>query len=780
MNNYFETLSNYILDKLNWTRILRIERIFQVFYPYNPSNPRPIIFKHNIQGLCQYFWFLPILLIVTACAAAQASPETLRRLDQTTWPTPRPSAAALTPTPFPQISRADLGTPTPTPLVALFEATVEPTVEVTSESKVSATPEVSAAPEVFVQAQVNSAALHVRQGPGASYKVIGTLTQGNQVGVLAINPTHDWALIRLPDSDKGWVSLAYLSLTGSLADTPVKEDSGLRIEDSGSKIEDRGLKMEDSSRPISSTPTTYHLLPTTYSAHLIQPEAPIRPGPDSDYAPIDTVSDDQALLEVLAVDQSRDWALVKPEHGRLGWMAVADLAVEGDIKAAPQVVTAWIANNGLTLHRGPGIYFDEIGPVPTNSLMRVLGFNEGRSWALVAPVLDGGQGWLPLQFITPSVAAAEIPVVKDEGEVTMDNGGQAIVNNQQSIVNGQFLNSDPRPLNPNPHLVFQLASGGEIMVINPDGTGLRRLTSGLDPALSPDGQRVAFTRWQGESGSLWTINLDGTQERQILGFTKQAKGPAWSPDGRQIGLNFQHEGRLDPKTDCADVLKNPDPAIPWNADVPTDQNGDPRVKIHVDMKDFDVKAMLCWKLPPDPHWGLRVINVADGKFEDVDGGTYAFRPTWDPAQPWRIISDGGMGLVEADITQKTSRRLTEEIGDSAPVFSPAGRFLAVTMDQGGGTDIYRLNADGSGRTRLSKTPLWVTALPDKAKPWHNVSPAWSPDGSQIAFLTDRSGRWELWVMNEDGSKPQPMFSEKVNDQLQFSYNFVDEHVLSWQ
>lgn len=345
-----------------------------------------------------------------------------------------------------------------------------------------------------------------------------------------------------------------------------------------------------------------------------------------------------------------------------------------------------------------------------------------------------------------------------------------------------------QPSNLQPHLVFQLASGGEIMVINPDGTGLRRLTSGLDPALSPDGQSVAFTRWQGESGSLWTINLDGTQERQILGFTKQAKGPAWSPDGQQIVLNFQHEGRLDPKTDCADVLENPSPAIPWNADVPTDQSGDPKVKIHVDMKDFDVKAMLCWKLPADPHWGLRVVNLADGKFEDVDGGTYAFRPTWDPVQPWRIISDGGMGLVEADIHQKTSRRLTDEIGDSSPVFSPDGRFLAVTMDQGGGTDIYRLNAEcgslpegcGSGRARLTKTPLWVTAMPDKAKPWRNVSPAWSPDGSQIAFLTDRTGRWEIWVMNEDGSNPQPMFSDEVNNQLQFTYNFVDEQVLSWR
>jgi Tol biopolymer transport system component len=299
---------------------------------------------------------------------------------------------------------------------------------------------------------------------------------------------------------------------------------------------------------------------------------------------------------------------------------------------------------------------------------------------------------------------------------------------------------------------------------------LRRLTHGIDPVLSPDGQRVAFTRWEGETGSLWLINVDGTHERSLLGFTKQAKGPAWSPDGSQIVLNYQHEGRLDAKKDCVNLAKNPNPRPPRNA-------------YDFDVQIKDNRPYLCWTIPPDPHWSLRVINVTDGSFKDLYGGQYAFRPTWDPTQSWRIVDDAGNGLLETDVNRDYHQNITDQIEDGSPVFSPDGRYLAVADGQQGGDqgyDIYRLNRDGSGRVRLTQTPLWVPVVPGDFKQWNNVSPAWSPDGSQIAFLTDRTGRWEIWVMNEDGSEQHPMFSDAIDNQLNFTYHFVDERMLSWR
>jgi len=59
-----------------------------------------------------------------------------------------------------------------------------------------------------------------------------------------------------------------------------------------------------------------------------------------------------------------------------------------------------------------------------------------------------------------------------------------------------------------------------------------------------------------------------------------------------------------------------------------------------------------------------------------------------------------------------------------------------------------------------------------------VAPTWSPDGAKIAFLTDRRGKWEIWVMNADGSDQRPMF-ETALDEVSMGYEFVGERVISW-
>ena len=67
-----------------------------------------------------------------------------------------------------------------------------------------------------------------------------------------------------------------------------------------------------------------------------------------------------------------------------------------------------------------------------------------------------------------------------------------------------------------------------------------------------------------------------------------------------------------------------------------------------------------------------------------------------------------------------------------------------------------------------------------ARPWNNAAPAWSPDGSKIAFVSDRNGIWEIWMMNADGSGQHPLLPASTGSSLDIQYQGVDERVISWR
>jgi Tol biopolymer transport system component len=328
-------------------------------------------------------------------------------------------------------------------------------------------------------------------------------------------------------------------------------------------------------------------------------------------------------------------------------------------------------------------------------------------------------------------------------------------------------------------LVFQTASGGPIYVVNADGSDLRYLTTGIDPALSPDGQWVAFTRWDdtqhGALGSLWVINVDGTGERLILEDVSQPKAPVWSPDGTQIAISMQQGGRLEAEQTCSHSLPNE----------PIEDKEDIRVVVEID-GDGEIDTKLCYTLLPHPFWGLRVVDAATGDYEDLPGDRFSYAPDWDPVNDWHLVYDGEGGLVSLDLTrsESTTWALTNDPDDHTPVFSPDGKVIAVSYWQHDHWEIHVINSDGTGRIRLTKTPLRAIVEQgingEETRSWNNVAPTWSPDGSQIAFFTDRTGRWEIWVMQADGSGQHPLFPQEMQTQLNLQYNGVDERMISWE
>lgn len=79
--------------------------------------------------------------------------------------------------------------------------------------------------------------------------------------------------------------------------------------------------------------------------------------------------------------------------------------------------------------------------------------------------------------------------------------------------------------------------------------------------------------------------------------------------------------------------------------------------------------------------------------------------------------------------------------NSGAAFFPDNKHMALTISNAGSPDIYKSTLDGRTLTRLTRA----------TKGELNVEPAVSPDGSKIAFSSDRTGQAMIYVMNSDGS-----------------------------
>ena len=87
----------------------------------------------------------------------------------------------------------------------------------------------------------------------------------------------------------------------------------------------------------------------------------------------------------------------------------------------------------------------------------------------------------------------------------------------------------------------------DLYVMRPDGSQKRRLTIGAkrDGAARwcPDGRRIAFNRYTGDSAHIYVINADGTNLRALTHGGELDGGPSWSPDGRLIAFDRFYGGR---------------------------------------------------------------------------------------------------------------------------------------------------------------------------------------------------------------------------------------------
>ena len=101
------------------------------------------------------------------------------------------------------------------------------------------------------------------------------------------------------------------------------------------------------------------------------------------------------------------------------------------------------------------------------------------------------------------------------------------------------------------------------------------------------------------------------------------------------------------------------------------------------------------------------------------------------------------------------RRLLVDHGVPAydPAWSPRGDMIAFVSEKTGNDEIWVIKVDGSEEKQLTHN-TWE---------WDKF-PTWSPDGSKIAFWSNReTGRKQIWVMNADGSEQHNISNNEYND-----------------
>ncbi|MEX2323601.1 MAG: DPP IV N-terminal domain-containing protein [Acidimicrobiia bacterium] len=110
-----------------------------------------------------------------------------------------------------------------------------------------------------------------------------------------------------------------------------------------------------------------------------------------------------------------------------------------------------------------------------------------------------------------------------------------------------------------------------------------------------------------------------------------------------------------------------------------------------------------------------------------DNGKIVFVSDWDGSRDVFVMNSDGSGLVNLTAAPGSE--------DYDPAWSPDGRQIAFTSHRDGNPEIYRMKADGSNVVRITT---------DQGDDWE---PAWSPDGQRIAFV----GEDGIYVVDADGS-----------------------------
>lgn len=243
------------------------------------------------------------------------------------------------------------------------------------------------------------------------------------------------------------------------------------------------------------------------------------------------------------------------------------------------------------------------------------------------------------------------------------------------------------------------------------------------PSWSPDGRMICYAARDG----LWLVPASGGGARRLTTGIDLDRDPAWSPSGRNIYLSSRREGTVA-------LWRVPSRGgTPQRITLGTGRECQPCISTDGRRLAYATEIVTRRLVQED---------LSTGREQVLTGIPDAYQAVYSLDQrSLAFVSPGGSGELalwhqplENGAPSGPPEQLTDQPGDvSQPAISPDGRWIAYYRMIKGQRDIWVIPASGGQPIQFTDDPAT------------DIDPAWSPDGTMLAFASEREGGSHLWA-----------------------------------